>query len=433
MKTSLAALLRGLCCLLLLWVSCVAPAAAQQSRRVLFVGNSYTQVNNLPQLVVDVAASMGDVLVFASNTPGGCTFQQHCTNASMSLIRQGGWDAVVLQEQSQYPSFPQQQVENEVFPFAARLVDSIYAANPCAEPMFYMTWGRQNGDQQNAQYFPVLGTYEGMDSMLCLRYTYMAAANDASLCPVGRVWRALRQQHPAIGLYQSDGSHPSLAGSYAAACAFYVSLFHRDPLLISYDGELPPEVAAAIRAVVAQVVYDNLSQYLRPYPQAAFVFDTLSSTVVRFSSRADHAASLLWSFGDGDTLSSADAEVIHHYADTGSYRVLQVARRHCLSDSAHAVVRLSLPAQVGLSDAPLLDFSVFPNPAADRLVVLLPSAVLDDVGARVEVLSADGRLVCSAPLSSGRLSLSLAALPSGCAVVRLVSSLGVSSKLLIKK
>lgn len=55
------------------------------------------------------------------------------------MIRNGGWDFVVLQEQSQYPSFPQWQVETGVFPYAARLEDSVYAASPCAEPVFYMT------------------------------------------------------------------------------------------------------------------------------------------------------------------------------------------------------------------------------------------------------------------------------------------------------
>ena len=143
----------------------------QEAVNVLFVGNSYTEVNNLPLMVQQVAQSMGETLVFQSNTPGGCTFRQHCSNSSMELIRQGGWDFVVLQEQSQYPSFPQGQVEAEVFPFAQRLVDSVYRHSPCAEPVFYMTWGRKYGDAGNAPYFPVLGTYEGMDSMLCLRYT----------------------------------------------------------------------------------------------------------------------------------------------------------------------------------------------------------------------------------------------------------------------
>ena len=246
-----------------LFLLCATLLLAQGERkRVLFIGNSYTEVNNLPDMVQRVAESTGDVLEYQSNTPGGCTFQQHCTNRSMDLIRQGGWDVVVLQEQSQLPSFPQSQVEVEVFPYAQRLVDSVYAHSPEGEAMFYMTWGRKNGDQGNAHNFPVLGTYEGMDSMLYERYLYMAREYDASVCPVGRVWRYLRTNSPRIELYQPDESHPSLEGSYAAACAFYTMLFHRSPLTISYRPEIDETDAATIREAVHRVVFDTLSFWL---------------------------------------------------------------------------------------------------------------------------------------------------------------------------
>ena len=237
--------------------------AQGEHKRVLFIGNSYTEVNNLPQLVQRVAESAGDALEYQSNTPGGCTFAQHCTNQSMNLIQQGGWDVVVLQEQSQLPSFPQSQVEVEVFPYAQQLVSAVYDNNPDGEAMFYMTWGRKNGDQLNAPYFPVLGSYEGMDSMLYERYMYMARQYDASVCPVGRVWRYLRANNPDIELYQPDESHPSLSGSYAAACAFYTLLFHRSPQLITYRPEIDEREAVTIREAVQHVVFDTLSFWLR--------------------------------------------------------------------------------------------------------------------------------------------------------------------------
>ena len=262
-----------------LFLLCASLLLAQGERkRVLFIGNSYTEVNNLPQLVQRVAESAGDAIEYQSNTPGGCTFQQHCTNRSMDLIRQGGWDVVVLQEQSQLPSFPQSQVEVEVFPYAQRLVDSVYAHNPEGEPMFYMTWGRKYGDQQNAPYFPVLGSYEGMDSMLYERYLYMAREYDASVCPVGRVWRYLRANSPHIELYQSDESHPSMYGSYAAACAFYTMLFHRSPLAITFRPEIDEADAATIREAVQRVVFDTLSFWLRQTGDTTHTDTTLTDT-----------------------------------------------------------------------------------------------------------------------------------------------------------
>ena len=193
--------------------------------KVLFLGNSYTAANNLPQLVKDVASSAGDVLIQSSNTPGGYTFQMHSTNAqSVGLIQQGGWDYMILQEQSQLPSFPIQQVVNECYPYA-KYLDSIFTiSNTCGETVFYRTWGRKNGDSDNCPTWPPVCTYAGMDSLLDLRYRTMADSFNGILSPVGNVWRYIRQHYPTIELYSSDLSHPSEAGSYAAACCFYTVL-----------------------------------------------------------------------------------------------------------------------------------------------------------------------------------------------------------------
>ncbi len=230
------------------------------SYRVLFIGNSYTEVNNLPQLVAEIAHSTGDEITYMAHTPGGCTFEQHLTGA-MSYIREGGWDYVVLQEQSQLPSFPESQFMSQCYPYAKQLSDSIRRYNPEAKIVFYMTWGRKNGDAQNCPYFPPLCTYEGMDSLLHARYMIMAADNQALVSPVGHVWHHIRDHHSEIELYQTDESHPSLAGSYAAACSFYATFFKKDPLEIQFDANLPSETARIIRETASMLVFDSLPNW----------------------------------------------------------------------------------------------------------------------------------------------------------------------------
>lgn len=72
-----------------------------------------------------------------------------------------------------------------------------------------MTWGRNND------------TYEGMQQQLTENYLEMADVLDAYCAPVGEAWRRVRRECPSLQLYNSDGSHPSPAGSYLAACVFY--------------------------------------------------------------------------------------------------------------------------------------------------------------------------------------------------------------------
>src|SRR4051812_45886499 len=98
--------LRALLLLVLLSSFSFRTFSQPQTFHVLFIGNSYTYVNNLPQIVADVASSMGDSLIYDSYAIGGYTLEQHfadsnCTNK----IKAGGWDYVILQEQSQLPAW----------------------------------------------------------------------------------------------------------------------------------------------------------------------------------------------------------------------------------------------------------------------------------------------------------------------------------------
>src|SRR5689334_14390410 len=88
---------------------CLAQSASKKAR-VLFLGNSYTYVNNLPALIAGIALGQGDSLIYDSNCPGGYTLYGHFTDAtSISKISAGNWDYVVVQAQSQEPSFPPSQ------------------------------------------------------------------------------------------------------------------------------------------------------------------------------------------------------------------------------------------------------------------------------------------------------------------------------------
>ena len=109
-----------------LFLSLLCISAYSQTKSVLFIGNSYTGVNNLPVMTKDLALSLQDTLIIDSNTPGGTTFNSHTSNStSLAKIAQGNWDYVILQAQSQEPSFPPAQVASQTYPYAAILVDSI--------------------------------------------------------------------------------------------------------------------------------------------------------------------------------------------------------------------------------------------------------------------------------------------------------------------
>lgn len=343
---------------------------AQDSLRVLFIGNSYTYTNDLPNIIKNLAVSGGDTLIHQSSAPGGYTFQQHSSNSTtLALIQQGNWDYVVLQEQSQLPSFPDSDVETYTYPYAHILDSMIKVYSPCAETVFFMTWGRQNGDASNCATWPPVCTYAGMDSLLHLRYRNMADNNAATLAPAGAVWRYIRQQWPTFNLYSPDGSHPSAAGSFAAACAFYAVLYRKDPLLCSYNFGLATADADSIKMAAHRIVFDSLLYWnVGEYdPMANFGFEQGSSNFeMLFSDSSQFADSYFWDFGDGNTATTAAPT--HTYSAVGNYDVTLIVGSCGRFDTLVKQLIISAPSA---NDGVFLnaDFSIYPNPCVEQLTL----------------------------------------------------------------
>lgn len=341
-------------------------------KKVLFIGNSYTYVNDLPKMLADIALSTGDTLIYDSNTLGGWTLNQHASDATTTgKIALGTWDYVVLQEQSQKPAFPITQVEVEVFPFAKRLDSLINVSNTCGETVFYMTWGRKNGDASNCASFPPLCTYAGMDSLLQLRYRMMADSNKAILSPVGAVWKRLRTTSPTLELYSADESHPSVAGTYAAACCFYSTVFRKDPNLITFNSSLSAADAATIRAAAKLVVFDSLKKWnIGIYdPKANFSYTTASNTV-NFSNSSQNASSYYWGFGDGKNATTTNP--VHTYTTKGTYTVKLIVNKCGLSDTA--VKTITIGTSAINEEIELKKWTLFPNPTNSSLNIRLKVA-----------------------------------------------------------
>jgi hypothetical protein len=193
-----------------------------------------------------------------------------------------------------------------------------------------MTWGRQNGDAQNCAAFPPLCTYEGMQQRLRLGYLTMAQENQSACAPVGMAWRAVRGSHPDITLYNADGSHPSLEGSYLAAATIFCTLFRRTAEDLPFTADLPGATATILRQVASNTVLDSISTWNIGIldPVAAFEAEALQGSTFRFSAtEVLPAATFWWDLGDGNTANGEEVE--HSYGASGNYVVRHAVTNEC--------------------------------------------------------------------------------------------------------
>ncbi|WP_185289310.1 PKD domain-containing protein [Chryseobacterium lactis] len=362
---------------------------SQTSKRVFFIGNSYTYVNDLPNLIKNVAASTNDIVDFQSQAIGGATLQDHVNSTTVNILSQGNWDYVVLQEQSQLPSFPDQVVQSQVYPYAAQLSDLIKSTNACGNVIFYMTWGRKNGDNTRCNAQPEVCTYEGMDNLIYQRYVEMAQTNEALLSPVGKVWRAIRQQDPSLELYDQDQSHPSYIGSMAAAYTFYTIIFKKDPTLAAYKGNLTPSQAQFIKNIVKTEVYNTLDTWnaVSNDVHSRFIHQFTNGTTIQFTNKTQNATTYLWNFGDGNT--STLQNPVHTYTASGDYNV-SLTTDACSANTTKTK-RITVNT-LGIKEFSIEDqIQIYPNPAQNLVNITAQKKIeilsLTDFSGRTVVYS----------------------------------------------
>lgn len=377
-------------------LSVCSTASAQDSASVLFIGNSYTYANDLPTMLVNIAASFGDVVTKDSQTPGGATFQVHTNNqATFDKIGLQDWDFVVLQGQSQEPSFADAQVNTQTIPYAKQLADSVYANNFCSEVLMYMTWGRENGDPQWAP----ISTFDGMNARLRAAYMRIADTVQGSVAPVGVAWKYVRDSYPTIDLYVSDGSHPSVEGTYLAACVFYSSIFRKSSVGSTFISSIDPTTATLLQGAADLAVMDSLEQWnLRPisaHTQAQFLASNpVAAFEFIFTNTSTKANQFFWDFGDGN--SSTLENPVHTYAAMGTYQVTLVAVSPCDSDTTTQYITAPL---VGLNE-----FSI----EGLQMKHLEPGVYemrLPDWCLNVELCSVEGKMIQVDPTDSAQLRL----------------------------
>lgn len=323
--------------LILLLLLAVSVSGQNQTRKVLFLGNSYTYVNDLPNMISELAASVGDVLVYDSHLIGGYTLEDHfASTISLNKILSQNWDYIVLQEQSQRPAFI---IPSGFMNGFNKLTTFIKSNKPCAQVISFMTWGYKNGDTQNCPANPGVCTYDGMQTQLTNRYISMSDLFESEITPVGVVWKHIKENYPAIDLYQADDSHPSVTGSYLAACCFYTSIFRKNPGQISHNYGLDANTASLIRNAAKTLVFDQMQQWYigRYVPTSNFdyVIGTGHNEIKISRNATTYRNSLLWDFGDGTT--ATNLMPTHSYSADGTYTIRLTSYKCFLGQNIESV------------------------------------------------------------------------------------------------
>jgi len=223
--------------------------------RVLFIGNSYTFVNQLPLMFKRLASSGHHrVRTGILASPGESLAQHVASPGTFQTIGSFAWNIVVLQERGEYPAVANYR-ESEMYPAARDLVRKVRATG--ARPLFFLTWAKQRG-------WPRYGLdYETMQADVDHAYEALGHQLHTAVAPVGPAWWTTLQRLHRVRLYLADGNHPSVEGTYLAACVFYTSIYGQSTEGLPYRAGLPRWRARTLQTIATAVVLGEPARWGR--------------------------------------------------------------------------------------------------------------------------------------------------------------------------
>lgn len=246
-----------------------SPAWAQTKPKVLslgevpvsalYIGNSFYYYNNsLHGHVGQLAAASTPALrmrgvsstisgsgidwhdvetLFRPNAVSAYSFDRN-NNIVFNDPKQKLFDVAIMMDCSQCPIHP--QLKSVFTEYAKKHSDTVRKHK--AKPIFFMSWAYADKPEMTAE--------------LAEAYTVAGNANDAMVIPAGLAFARSISKKPDLNLYAPDKRHPSLPGTYLAACTVYAALFGQTPVGLKYYAGLDEATATHLQTVAWETVQE---------------------------------------------------------------------------------------------------------------------------------------------------------------------------------
>lgn len=336
---------------------CLLSSNAQDAKKVLFIGNSITYYNNMPQTFEAIANSKGDDTNVTMYAPGGTGFIHHVNDANVwQKFRDEVWDFVVLQPGSS-ESVGQSSTIAQTLVRAVRLKDSIVKYSPCAKILYYeISYGVWGNTAANLQ------TYNATMDIIKSNNEVLADGTNFFFAPVGEGFRTKWNDDQTDMLWGSTGDiHPNAKGSYIAACVFYAAIFQKPSLGTTEISSLSQADATAIQTLADNTVLNNLPNWrINVFNQFTDFEYNQNASQIAFTDLSLNTNSQEWNFGDGN--SSTASNPTHLYTSLGDFDVTLTTHKGNCIETLTKTITVSVLGEAGFNITE--DWTIYPNPTS---------------------------------------------------------------------
>ncbi|MBQ2451834.1 MAG: hypothetical protein II276_00055 [Bacteroidales bacterium] len=228
--------------------------APKDTTKVLCVGNSFTYYCSCPALLKEIAWNEGHYIEMTAAMKGGRNFGQHCQlNVTSDAIARGGFDYVILQDQSQTPGRIGQNKKAHIQSLndAVALAGKVRTAAPNSTIIIEATWSYKDKEYGGFGSFAAFEKYNKKGARIMAK---AIGADHALVSNIVKAFSIVRKERADINLFAADERHQNLLGSYLKSCVNYLTLFGEPFGENPADCGIEPELARYLRSVAERVV-----------------------------------------------------------------------------------------------------------------------------------------------------------------------------------
>lgn len=220
-------------------------ASNAKNMHILFVGNSLTYSNSIPDLIVEFGKLDGNTITYHNLLKPNYSLEDYWLEGQVQKeIRTGKYDIAILQQG------PSALLESQelLLKFTEKIAKICSEYN--VQVALYMVW-------------PSRFRYFDFDNVI-LSYKNVAISTKSLICPVGLVWKkGFDSKSFALNdFYSIDGFHPTMAGSTVAALTIYASISNKSDL--NFFNEFPPNWNSGFTAtklhVLKQLLLESIAE-----------------------------------------------------------------------------------------------------------------------------------------------------------------------------
>ena len=258
--------------------------------KVLFIGSSYFNYNDLPGLFKHLCKSAGKAVYIDHIGRNGMYLDDHVSSIeTKQKIKEMDWDYVIIQGTGIYMAYPDYFTDHPEYPALETLWYMIHHHCASTKMVYCMPWAFEDG---MTWYQNWIDTYA--DMQMKINETTLEYSRDIgfNIAPVGWVWYAVLEEkgYPLHYLHMSDWNHPSLKGSYLMSCVLFSTLFQQSSEDLSNVTGIALDEALYFQIIASEIVLTNLELWNIEEKPPIYVDDEGDGDYLSITEAANHSS-----------------------------------------------------------------------------------------------------------------------------------------------